>query len=125
MKINHSWFALFVLPCLLLVSGCQPSVGKEKVKPVIPSVGNYEKIGWRPIIGDVHHEPTSGFMSYVTVAINSNTNDVNSYRTCFVGCFSTGALYCRDNHKTGQREVYVVSKNLKSFKGPAYFALDL
>jgi len=70
-----------------------------------------DEIGWRPIVSSkIEIEEASG-VSYVLIAISSQTNDVTSYRECFLNEYS--AASGRTNPETGVWEVYVVAKEFK------------
>ena len=72
------------------------------------------EIGWRPMIGGIQEEPMSGVF-YVTVSISGGTKDKNSYRQCFIkpqDILGDGKFW-RENSKTGEPEVYVVSQTFQ------------
>lgn len=106
---------------------------REKTAPSlqVDDYGITEEIGWRPMIGNVQEEPMSGVW-YVVISINGDTKDTLTYRQCFVN-FHAGsplaaedeALNWRDNSKTKQREVYVISKDFPSLPTylPVLFAM--
>ena len=91
------------------------------------STNGVKEIGWRPIIKGVEEETVSG-VTYITVSINGDTNDVASYRSCFInlhsgGCLPDDKIFWRLNPKARAQEAYIVSKDMNMTSRPIFFVM--
>ena len=97
------------------------------VAVVNTNTNGVKEIGWRPIIKGVEEETVSG-VTYITVSINGDTNDVASYRSCFInlhsgGCLPDDKIFWRLNPKARAQEAYIVSKDMNMTSRPMFFVM--